>query len=246
MSNRRVYWYSGDGINLGYKMYYTPEVKLLIQLSNSFSCLNIDEKVGLRIIWHFYYSLWLNLVHEFCVKDYCKLIQNTKQKLGLQKKLRIAIQNYNNVKNIRTSILFNINLLTKDKLIFCNNILTSYYLNWDFNIHFIRVSRRYNKRYISRARVISRPSFWAGNLLSCLLVGMFWGASLQKVDWVVAQPLIIDINIVLIILYICMIYKFININLNRRIRSERCYKAILEGKKIGLIKYYISKVKWFD
>lgn len=246
MSNRRVYWYSGEGINLAYKMYNTSEVKLLIQLSNSFSQLNIDEKVGLRIVWHFYYSLWSNLIGKFCINNYCKLIQCTKQKLGLKKKMKIAIQNYNNVKNIRTSILYNVNLLTNKNFLFCNNILSSYYLNWDFDIHFIRVSRRYNKRYISRVRVISRPPFWVGNLLSCLLVGMFWGASLQRIDWIFIQPIIIDVNIILIMIYSCIIYKFININLNRRIRSERCYKSILVGKKFGVTKYYINKVKWFN
>lgn len=49
-------------------------------------------------------------------------------------------------------------------------------------IQFIRVQRRYNKRRYGKARVVSRPSFWCGSLLSSVGLGMFWGSTLQMTD----------------------------------------------------------------
>lgn len=246
MSKRRVYWHYGDEMNFVQRIYYTSELNLIIQLTKSFSLLGINEKNGLQIVWNFYYNSWHDLKKEFNLQKYCELIKNVKIKLQSQNVSKTIIKNSNNVKSIKTHMLFNINALTQQNSIFCSNVLPSYYLGWSFEIHFIKVSRRYNKRYISRIRTVSRPSFWLGNLISCLLVGMFWGASLQRIDWILIQPIIIDINVILICFYIILLHKYINIMLNRRINSERSYQSILVGKKYGILKYYLKKIKWFN
>jgi hypothetical protein len=49
-------------------------------------------------------------------------------------------------------------------------------------VAFLRTQRSYNKRRYAKARVVSRPSFVFGILLSCFLVGAFWGGTNYGLD----------------------------------------------------------------
>lgn len=51
-----------------------------------------------------------------------------------------------------------------------------------FTIHFIRTQRRYNKRRYSKVRVSSRSPFFSGILLSSILLGVLWNATIKSVD----------------------------------------------------------------
>lgn len=70
------------------------------------------------------------------------------------------------------------------------------------DIHFLRTQRRYNKRRYARVRATSRPSFWAGMMLSATVTGAFWGATIQMLDWGTTEPIILDANVILWLLYI--------------------------------------------
>lgn len=246
MFGRRTYWHHGDVINIPQRVYHTPELQLFLNLSKSFSRLGIDEKIGLRIIWNFYYDQWTKLLSKFDLASYLELIQSVRNKLERHSVVKSHIVNYNSVVGLDTHILFSMDRLTSQENIFCSKICKSYYLNWSFDIHFIRVSRRYNKRYISRVRAVSRPSFWLGNSISCLLVSMFWGASLQGVDWVFVQPIIVDVNVLLVCLYVLIIYKYIMSGVQIRVRLERNWGKVTSNQLVGLLKYYFPKMKWFS
>ncbi len=75
--------------------------------------------------------------------------------------------------------------------------------------HFIRVVRHYNKRRYSRVRAVSRPSFWAGATLCSLFIGMYWGATMEGVDWVSSQIIMLPMGYGLIWGYVYLINRFV-------------------------------------
>jgi hypothetical protein len=79
------------------------------------------------------------------------------------------------------------------------------------NIHFIRTQRRFNKRRYARVRAVSRPSFWAGAMLSTTATGMFWGATSQNLDWVSTQVSVTDMNTFLAIAYVIFVWKLLQL-----------------------------------
>jgi hypothetical protein len=76
-------------------------------------------------------------------------------------------------------------------------------------IAFLRTQRSYNKRRYAKARVVSRPSFVFGILLSCFLVGAFWGGTNYNLDWLTVQLICLDIDFILYLGYfVCFLYLF--------------------------------------
>ena len=74
-------------------------------------------------------------------------------------------------------------------------------------IHFIRVQRHYNKRRYARVRAVSRPSFWAGMMLSTVMTGAFWGSTIQATDWLTTAMLVPDANVLIVLSYIFLAYR---------------------------------------
>jgi len=116
----------------------------------------------------------------------------------------------------------------------------------NFDIHFIRVQKRFNKRRYARARVVSRPSFWGGSLLSSLALGMFWGSTTQFCDWVLSQAVVIDINVILFFIYILLMNRWLDVFATRKVRITRDNYKILNGRFFTLYKKFNYKIKWFN
>ena len=76
------------------------------------------------------------------------------------------------------------------------------------DIHFIRTQRRYNKRRYARVRAISRPSFWAGMMLSTVATGAFWGSTIQSTGWLTTAPLLTDSLHWILAGYVLVVYRF--------------------------------------
>lgn len=148
-----------------------------------------------------------------------------------------------NLDRLKTNILFYMGAASMQGGPFKRGIFESYYLNAAFEIHFIRTQRRYNKRRYARVRAVSRPSFWVGNLLSCLLVGMFWGASMQGVDGLVIQPIIVDVNMILVYGYMSVCYKYVVVALSNRTRAVRGERKIMFSRVYGIFQYYCNDIK---
>jgi hypothetical protein len=94
--------------------------------------------------------------------------------------------------------------------------------------------------------VASRPSFWAGSLLSCAGLGMFWGATTQFTDWVLSQAVIIDMNILIIFIYVFLLNRLINTFSFYKIRLIRDNLKVMGGRFAILVKFYCAKLKWFE
>lgn len=110
--------------------------------------------------------------------------------------------------------------------------------------HCIRVQRRYNKRRYSRARPVSRPSFWAGASFCSLSIGMFWSATMENLDWVSSQLMIVPMTGALLILgaYILSRWSWV-IGSANYLRGRDLVKIQRLWKKMGKIIYY--KGRWW-
>lgn len=76
-----------------------------------------------------------------------------------------------------------------------------------FNLKFLRIQRRYNKRRYSKVRVSSRNSFFAGISLSSIFLAILWGGTIKKTDWLTTKIIVIDINLFIIISLLYFIYR---------------------------------------
>lgn len=113
---------------------------------------------------------------------------------------------------------------------------TAPYKNPHPEIHFIRTQRRYNKRRYARVRAVSRPSFWAGMMLSTLVTGAFWGATLQGLDWGSTQAIIVDVNAFITLCYVILGIRFIRLfKRAARFRYREANKA-RRGIRFNLVK----------
>jgi len=115
-----------------------------------------------------------------------------------------------------------------------------------FVINFLRVQRRYNKRRYSKVRVYSRPSFFAGISLGSIFISCFWGGTIKSVDWIVALPVVINMNVVLLFLnVISVIYLFSNENLSINSQFFGKFKIYASFKiyalKCFFLKYFSYK-----
>lgn len=243
MQRRRIYWHRGEALNVAQRVYAVPEFKLFVQLSKSFERLNIEPKVGFQVVWTFYYEYWQLLLRHFDGKVYFKLVQVVRGRLSEGCGDGPAVAHGRGLTRLKTNILFYMSGVTMQSKPFRQSIFRGYYLNSSFDIHFIRTQRRYNKRRYARVRAVSRPSFWVGNLLSCLLIGMFWGASLQGVDGLIIQPVIVDVNVILLYGYISICYKYILVSVNNRTRALRADRKIMASRLYGLYQYYLNDLK---
>lgn len=88
-------------------------------------------------------------------------------------------------------------------------------------IQFIRTQRRYNKRRYSRVRAVSRPSFWSGAMISTVATSMFWGSTLQGIDWISVTPIILDINPIIVCLYFIVTYRLLKLNVRGALNENR-------------------------
>jgi hypothetical protein len=188
---------------------------------------NINIDVFKAIIFNIYIVEWNLLCQNYKKKYLYQLVKKVNQHyLKLSKAYKAELTNYNyemqkpflfdrkfkwetaifNLKNnYNNSDVFETNdNISNNKLVW-----TKFY-GWNklvSDIHFVRVQRRYNKRRWSRIRVTSRPSFWSGALLSCLGLGMFWGATLQMTDWITTQLIYVDVTNLLIIMYFYILWR---------------------------------------
>lgn len=95
-----------------------------------------------------------------------------------------------------------------------------------FNLFFLRVQRRYNKRRYSRVKAFSRPSFFGGIALSSTFVGSFWGGTMKGVDWNTPLLTVVDINLVLYIIICYGIFRFIKLKYPTAFYRNRYRKKI--------------------
>lgn len=99
-------------------------------------------------------------------------------------------------------------ILIKNKYykgIFLENNLN--FSNSGFNLKFLRIQRRYNKRRYSKVRVSSRNSFFAGISLSSVFLAILWGGTIKKTDWLTTKIILIDINLFILLNLLYFIYR---------------------------------------
>lgn len=120
--------------------------------------------------------------------------------------------------------------------------------NWAFNLpislHLIRTQRRYNKRRYARVRAVSRPSFWFGSLLGSIGLGLFWGATMQLTDWITVQLVIVDINALLLFLYIYLIWRWCNLIGRGSYYAVRGTTYLGDGYQL-LIQHKLNNARWW-
>jgi hypothetical protein len=209
-------------------------IKGLIYISELLTHHNIPAAQGLRLIHKNHPQIWRHITTEQDYKlsdsTYCQLINNLQEYLGK----------------------FNMHDTTKPDHFLLTTNLTPPNLSLEGrgsllpspDIHFVRTQRRYNKRRYARVRATSRPSFWAGMLLSTLVTGAFWNASLQELDWVSTTPLVLDINVAILMLYIILAARFFRLYksigksvIRERSKSQRGWLAVLSKQGGNYIKW---------
>lgn len=226
------------------KVYHTYEFKIFVHLSQSFMRLNIDPKQGFQIVYSSCYNEFRELSKNFEYKNYCKLLKLVQLKISSFAVTKSIVKTNNSRMLNDTHILFSMNPAKLWNKGLKDKGMTSFYINSYFDINFIRAQRRYNKRRYARVRSVSRPSFWAGSLISCLLVGMFWGASFQFSDWLFTQVIIIDVNIILVFIYIYVLYFYLEVYAHKKGIRVRLVQKIWINQFLFLLRYYLKLMKW--
>lgn len=138
--------------------------------------------------------------------------------------------------------------ITKDVLVknkYYKDIFLEYNFNFSnskFNLKFLRIQRRYNKRRYSKVRVSSRNSFFAGISLSSLFLAILWGGSIKKTDWLTSKIIIIDINLFIFITFLYFIYRlFIIFYPSIFIRKKNKIKILNTVQKLFIINVWFKK-----
>jgi hypothetical protein len=213
---------------------------------------NINIDVFKNILLNIYIVEWNLLCRSYNRKNAFNLIRKiTYYYNDLKKNYQVNLTNINYYevkpyifdRNFRwESSIFNI---TND-----NNKTSKFWLNlysWNnlvSNIHFVRVQRRYNKRRYGRARVVSRPSFWCGSLLSSMGLGMFWGATSQMTDWINTQLIYVDVTNLLIIIYIYILWRIATLIGRGSLYSTRGNFHINQGFRTIIQKNFDNSRWW--
>lgn len=110
-----------------------------------------------------------------------------------------------------------------------------------YTIHFLRVQRRYNKRRYSKVRLYSRPSFFGGICLGSTFISCFWGGTIKSVDWYITTPIVVNMNLVLLFVFILTFIRLLMIDFSisslhnfAKIRIYRFLRLILSSQIIQL------------
>ena len=249
MINRRTYWYHNEALNIAERDYNVESAQALLRLSAGLEKFNIDSKQGIKCGMIFYRNEWLAFINNANKYNYLKLLKLIKKfynNLNSYNK-SIVLHNLNHITDFHFLCNFPYNTFATNKVDLNNDITkkTNFYLDSNFDIHFIRLQKHYNKRRYGRQRAISRPSFWSGSLLGCTGIGMFWGSTMQFTDWVLVQPIIIDINVILFLFYILVIARYFQLVVTRKTRFSRDNSRIMHGWFYSLVINYLNKLKWF-
>lgn len=116
------------------------------------------------------------------------------------------------------------------------------YSNSKFNLNFLRIQKRYNKRRYSKVRVTSRNSFFAGISLSSLFLAILWGGSIKNTDWFSASIVIIDINFILGLTFFYYLYRIYSIIYPTIfLRKKNKIKLIYNFQKLFTINTWYKK-----
>lgn len=175
----------------------SKHIVALTLISSNLTNSDVSPAQGIRVLRIFFGARWTNFIKNPTPIDAATLT-NSVVKFLMANHTTNSIRTVNSFGLLRSPFLMNTNMSS------------------DFNtskpllppsIHFIRTQRRYNKRRYARVRAVSRPSFWAGAMTSTLATGMFWGSTSQSIDWVSTQVTISDMNTLLIVMYIIVIWK---------------------------------------
>jgi hypothetical protein len=224
----------------------------------------MDCRVLKNIIFNFYTVEWSALCRKYSRIDMLIFLRQVdKHYARLSKQHKISMINIDN--NFTRSqlferstqwetIFFNINKFHKSfgssqniKNNTYNQLAWSRFYKWDNSlttIHFVRVQRRYNKRRYSRARVVSRPSFWSGSLMSAMGLGMFWGSTLQMTDWVTTQLILVDITNLLLIFYFYIFWRICTLVGRGSLYSVRGNFHINQGFRT-IIQKNFNNARWW-
>lgn len=238
MSHSRSYWEPDSKKNNKLSRYKGIRIKPYCLLDISCSRLGFKKNIIYRYISIYFNKDWLACLNSFDIVVYYKFINMVNK----------FVSTFNNMP-INTNLV-NIFDLSNSHLFFSidyrHQKCDSYnWLNKGFIIHFIRLQKRYNKRRYLRVRVVSRPSFWAGSLLSCICISMFWGASFHLVDWVFVQALIIDVNFIIAVLYFVIICRYYFIVLDCYTKSIRLRWKRTYSKYLVVYQRVLTRIKWF-
>ena len=215
---------------------------LINLLSISNARLGISAKIFWRVVYVIGYAQIKICSNQLDIRNYYKLL------ISIVNYIRRWDNVYSKVDSAHfrilkiSHILFSFNIFNwiRYKDMPNNDICTLH-----FDIHFIRTQKRYNKRRYSRVRSYSRASFFSGILCSCIFVGMFWGATLYKFDWILVQSIIVDVNIIIFFLYCIIGWRFILLDKEILIK---CQRALYTRRKF-IFNYIVYKYtfisKWF-
>lgn len=152
---------------------------------------------------------------------------------------------YNHLVNIYEVAWYNSFFLYKKSSINSYTTVINNATNY-FNIHFIRLQKHYNKRRYLRVRVISRPSFWSGMLLSTISLGMFWSSSCEFIDWFTTQLLLINMEYILLLIYLLIIFRAYNTYNEIYFKDLRAYVKLMRSKLSWVYQYTLIVFKWFN
>ena len=236
----RKYWQSSGKLQLNYYNIDNSTVKLYIYLSVSCSRLGLKQLIITRLALVLFPKYFYLYIRNPNIQNYYKLWSYIFKYIKKWESKTVKTGHLISPNEVQS--LFNYYLYSQFKVSKHSN--TSY-IKDVYDIHFIRMSKRYNKRRYSKVRAISRPPFWFGNLVSCICIGMFWGACANGIDWSITQPIIVDINMIIIFLYFIVIIRFISISLSLRLKNTRSYWGILRGKIYIFYYKFTKKIKWF-
>lgn len=239
MSKSRLYWESGSFNNSILGISKDLKIKPYCILYSSFSRLGFKKNVINRYIYIYFSKDWLNCLKNFDILLYYKFLNMVNKFMADFRHIKIytSLTNIVDLRNSHIFFWYDYNYYQYKKVLS--------YLNNSYIIHFIRLQKRYNKRRYLRVRVVSRPSFWAGSLLSCICIGMFWGASLHSIDWACINALIVDINIIIVIIYFIIICRYYYIVLDCYTKSLRLKWKRTYSKFLIINQHLFSRIKWF-
>ena len=107
--------------------------------------------------------------------------------------------------------------------------LTFFSTSYNLLITLLKTLKHFNKRRYARVRMTSRPSFWTGALLSVIATNLFWGSTLQRLDWFTTLSILTDISVFLFICYMLIFLRTAYLTLNHLRPTSRETNKIRRG-----------------
>lgn len=241
-----IYSYYSDRIHTLLGMYQILRVKLFLYLLKSFSWLCIEDKFGFVMKCDVYYNRWITLVYKFDLNRYLQVLHSKGNMFKWWRVVQCCIVIYNNMVMVGMYILSCINWLLVHENIFCNKICKSYWLSWLFSIYFIKGLGGYNKYYILWVYAIFCFLLWLENLVRCFVIDRSVDIRLCGISWLFERCSVVGVNIILVCVYMCNIYKYITNGMQIWIRVGGNLEKGARKQLVGLLKYYFLKMKWFE